>query len=201
MPVLVFPHSADQQAGWRRRFGYLSVLPGAEVSAAARSSQTPTAHADTVRPGPENTVIPAPQAKPPQFYSRFIRALPIERVAITTLGEPLDIKTITASNDVAARLNEVQLDIGEGPPGIPTHRKPLHTGPGSRSGERLCRRRALLPVAASARRFRPVRPHRDVHQATGWSSPRRTLGPPKLCSCSVRTPTPSAPPCERPYTE
>lgn len=66
-------------------------------------------------PGPEDTVTPAPPSQQPDFSTRFIDALPVDRVAIATLGGPFDIETITASDDLAARLNEVQLDLGEGP--------------------------------------------------------------------------------------
>lgn len=39
----------------------------------------------------------------------------IERAAISTLGPPFDIETISASDKVAARIVESQLDAGEGP--------------------------------------------------------------------------------------
>jgi hypothetical protein len=66
-------------------------------------------------PGPEDTVTPTPQSKQPDFSARFIDVLPVDRVAIATLGEPFDIETVTASDDLAARLSEIQLDLGEGP--------------------------------------------------------------------------------------
>jgi hypothetical protein len=66
-------------------------------------------------PGPEDTVTPTSRSDQPDFSTRFIDALPVDRVAIATLGQPFDIETITASDGLAARLNEVQLDIGEGP--------------------------------------------------------------------------------------
>lgn len=42
-------------------------------------------------------------------------ALNIERAAISTLSPPFDAETISASDDVAVRIIETQLDAGEGP--------------------------------------------------------------------------------------
>jgi hypothetical protein len=42
-------------------------------------------------------------------------ALPISGVAISTLGNFLGNETISASDDLAARLDEMQFDLGEGP--------------------------------------------------------------------------------------
>ncbi|WP_144713115.1 hypothetical protein [Curtobacterium pusillum] len=41
--------------------------------------------------------------------------LPVDGVAISTLGAPFGSETVSASNAFAARLDEVQLDLGEGP--------------------------------------------------------------------------------------
>ncbi|MET4640104.1 GAF and ANTAR domain-containing protein [Mycetocola sp. 2940] len=42
-------------------------------------------------------------------------ALPVNGVAISTLGDFLGNETVSASNDMAARLDELQFDLGEGP--------------------------------------------------------------------------------------
>lgn len=41
--------------------------------------------------------------------------LPVDGVVISTLASPLGSETVAASNDFAARLDEIQLDLGEGP--------------------------------------------------------------------------------------
>lgn len=41
--------------------------------------------------------------------------LPVDGVAISTLASPLGAETVAASNAFAARLDEIQLDLGEGP--------------------------------------------------------------------------------------
>jgi GAF domain-containing protein len=45
----------------------------------------------------------------------FLRAFPISGAAISTIGGPLAATTICASDPVAHRLDELQLDLGEGP--------------------------------------------------------------------------------------
>lgn len=45
----------------------------------------------------------------------FLAALPIRGVAISTLGDPIGSETVCASDAVAAQLDEIQLDLGEGP--------------------------------------------------------------------------------------
>lgn len=47
--------------------------------------------------------------------SGFLRALPVQHAAISTLAAPFDQETVCASDAVAARLDELQLDIGDGP--------------------------------------------------------------------------------------
>ncbi|MFB2596673.1 ANTAR domain-containing protein [Herbiconiux sp. P17] len=42
-------------------------------------------------------------------------ALPVDRAAISTLGAPFDIETVSTSDDLAGKLSELQLDVGEGP--------------------------------------------------------------------------------------
>jgi hypothetical protein len=56
-------------------------------------------------PTPSETSLAAPIA----------HALPVSGVAISTLGQFLGNETVSASNDVAARLDELQFDLGEGP--------------------------------------------------------------------------------------
>lgn len=45
----------------------------------------------------------------------FLRVLPITGVAISTLGPPFGSETVCASDTQAARLDELQFDLGEGP--------------------------------------------------------------------------------------
>ncbi|TFC52572.1 ANTAR domain-containing protein [Cryobacterium sp. TMT1-21] len=45
----------------------------------------------------------------------FLRALPVDGLAISTLGVPFGTETICASNAAAARIDEIQFDLGEGP--------------------------------------------------------------------------------------
>lgn len=45
----------------------------------------------------------------------FLDALPVTGVTVATVGEPFGSETTCASDDVAARLDEIQFDLGEGP--------------------------------------------------------------------------------------
>lgn len=45
----------------------------------------------------------------------FLDGLPVIRAAISTLGDPFGSETVCASDDEAARLDELQIDLGEGP--------------------------------------------------------------------------------------
>ena len=45
----------------------------------------------------------------------FLGALPIDGAAISTLGTPFGSETVCASDQLAAHLDEVQIDLGEGP--------------------------------------------------------------------------------------
>lgn len=45
----------------------------------------------------------------------FLSALPVTGVAISTLGDLLGSETVCATDPAAARLDEIQLDLGEGP--------------------------------------------------------------------------------------
>ncbi|HEX5729646.1 GAF and ANTAR domain-containing protein [Microbacterium sp.] len=45
----------------------------------------------------------------------FVSALPVQHAAISTLGDPFEVETVCSSDPLAARLDELQLDFGEGP--------------------------------------------------------------------------------------
>lgn len=45
----------------------------------------------------------------------FVGALGVSGAVISTLGDPLGSQTICASDGVAARIDEIQIDLGEGP--------------------------------------------------------------------------------------
>jgi hypothetical protein len=49
------------------------------------------------------------------FCSPFVHALGVNGAAVSTLGAPLGLETVCASDEQAARLDEIQLDLGEGP--------------------------------------------------------------------------------------
>ncbi|MDR6970542.1 GAF and ANTAR domain-containing protein [Leifsonia shinshuensis] len=49
-------------------------------------------------------------------YARvFMEALPVAGTAVSTIGDLLGTETVSASDTVAARLDELQFDLGEGP--------------------------------------------------------------------------------------
>jgi hypothetical protein len=45
----------------------------------------------------------------------FVEALPVRGAAISTLGDVFSAQTVCASDGLAARLDELQIDLGEGP--------------------------------------------------------------------------------------
>ncbi|BDZ51403.1 GAF domain-containing protein [Frondihabitans sucicola] len=45
----------------------------------------------------------------------FIAALAVTGAAVSTLGDPLGTQTVCASDETAAELDEIQIDLGEGP--------------------------------------------------------------------------------------
>lgn len=45
----------------------------------------------------------------------FVRSLPIDGAAVSMLGVPFGSETVCASNTLAGHLDEVQIDLGEGP--------------------------------------------------------------------------------------
>jgi hypothetical protein len=47
--------------------------------------------------------------------SPFLTALPVTGAAVSTLGDPLGSSTVCSSDARAARLDEIQIDLGEGP--------------------------------------------------------------------------------------
>jgi hypothetical protein len=49
------------------------------------------------------------------LLTRPFAVLPVDGVAISTLGDPFGAETVSASDPTAARFDEIQLDLGEGP--------------------------------------------------------------------------------------
>ncbi len=45
----------------------------------------------------------------------FVSAIRVTGAAVTTLGDPLGTQTVFASDEVAAKIDEIQADLGEGP--------------------------------------------------------------------------------------
>lgn len=54
-------------------------------------------------------------ARPSGFCEPFVELFPISGASVSTLGDLLGSETVSASDDVAARLDEIQFDLGEGP--------------------------------------------------------------------------------------
>lgn len=52
---------------------------------------------------------------PVAFCRPYLSGYPVDGVAISTLGSAFGGETIAASDDTAARLDEIQLDLGQGP--------------------------------------------------------------------------------------
>lgn len=50
-----------------------------------------------------------------RFSETFVTFLPVSGAAVSTLGEVLGSETLSATDEHAARLDEVQFDLGEGP--------------------------------------------------------------------------------------
>jgi len=46
---------------------------------------------------------------------RFVRSFPVTGAAVSTLGDVLGVQTVAATDRVAARMDEIQFDLGEGP--------------------------------------------------------------------------------------
>lgn len=54
-------------------------------------------------------------ARPDEFSIPFVEFLPITGAAVSTLGDVFGSETLSATDDRAARLDELQFDLGEGP--------------------------------------------------------------------------------------
>jgi hypothetical protein len=50
-----------------------------------------------------------------ELAGTFLRALPVTGTAVSTIGDLLGTETVAASDATAARLDEMQFDLGEGP--------------------------------------------------------------------------------------
>ena len=53
--------------------------------------------------------------RPERFSASFLDVFPITGVSVSTVGEVLGSETISATDELAARLDELQFDLGEGP--------------------------------------------------------------------------------------
>ena len=53
--------------------------------------------------------------RPERFSSSFLDVLPVTGAAVSTVGPVIGSETVSATDDVAARLDELQFDLGEGP--------------------------------------------------------------------------------------
>lgn len=64
----------------------------------------------------ERALVDLAAARPGgDLCSPFALALAVDGAAVSTLGNPLGSQTICASDATAARIDEIQLDLGEGP--------------------------------------------------------------------------------------
>ena len=54
-------------------------------------------------------------ARPTEFCRPFVDLFPVTGASVSTVGNFLGSETLSASDDVAARLDELQFDLGEGP--------------------------------------------------------------------------------------
>ncbi len=52
---------------------------------------------------------------PEQLYEPFLEVFPVSGASVATIGDFLGSETLAASDEQAARLDEVQFDLGEGP--------------------------------------------------------------------------------------
>ncbi|MFS0866384.1 GAF and ANTAR domain-containing protein [Microbacterium sp. 179-B 1A2 NHS] len=59
--------------------------------------------------------LEASARQPDRFSNYFVKLLPISGAAVSTIGPPLGSETVSATNAIAARLDELQFDLGEGP--------------------------------------------------------------------------------------
>jgi hypothetical protein len=93
---------------------------GPDLYRVSRCSRKAGADSDAP-PDQEVTITTAGSPSSSGLSARFVETLDIDRAAISTLGPPFDIETVSASDDIAARIMEFQLDSGEGP-GWEAHR-------------------------------------------------------------------------------
>lgn len=52
---------------------------------------------------------------PSRFHEPFVRLFPVSGATVATIGNLLGSETIAASDDLGARIDELQMDLGEGP--------------------------------------------------------------------------------------
>jgi hypothetical protein len=52
---------------------------------------------------------------PTSFCQAFLQMFPVSGAAVSTVGDLLGSETVSASDEVAARVDELQFDLGEGP--------------------------------------------------------------------------------------
>src|SRR4051812_5606330 len=53
--------------------------------------------------------------RPAAFARPFVDVLPVSGAAVSTVGDVLGSETLSATDDLAARLDELQFDLSEGP--------------------------------------------------------------------------------------
>lgn len=53
--------------------------------------------------------------RPERYCEAFVTLFPVSGAAVSTVGEVLGSETLAASDDLSARIDEVQFDLGEGP--------------------------------------------------------------------------------------
>ncbi len=53
--------------------------------------------------------------RPERFSACFLDVLPVTGASVSTIGDTLGSETVSATDDVAARLDELQFDLSEGP--------------------------------------------------------------------------------------
>ncbi|MCP2637857.1 GAF and ANTAR domain-containing protein [Microbacterium sp. HD4P20] len=53
--------------------------------------------------------------RPERFSASFLAVLPVTGAAVSTVGRLMGSETVSATDDVAVRLDELQFDLGEGP--------------------------------------------------------------------------------------
>ena len=60
-------------------------------------------------------VLRSAEQRPEEFAQPFVDVLPVSGAAVSTLGPLLGSETLSATDDLAARLDELQFDLSEGP--------------------------------------------------------------------------------------